>query len=129
LGRGGHHSNKPDVTTDISSVVRYYGAEGTTVNIGPQGDNINPLQILYDEKEMGDDSYQYVLAYDAHKGLLQKFFDIFLKGTTPPQRSRMDKYINEVYRQKGIYRTDPGSWKNADWPTISDLRNFSGGYG
>ncbi len=117
-------SNKPDVTTDISSVVRYYGDEGTIVNIGPQGDNINPLQILYDEKEMGNDSYQYVLAYDAHKGLLQKFFDIFLKGTTPPQRSRLDKYINEVYGQKGIYRTDPGSWKNADWPTISDLREL-----
>ncbi len=117
-------TNKPDVTTDISSVVRYYGKEGTIVNIGPQGDNINPLQILYDEKEMGNDSYQYVLAYDAHKGLLQKFFDIFLKGATPPQRSRLDKYLNEVYQQKGIYRNDPSSWKNADWPTISDLREL-----
>jgi len=117
-------TNKPDVTTDISSVARYYGNDGAVISIGPQGDNINPLQILYDEKEMGNDSYQYVLAYDAHKGLLQKFFDIFLKGTTPPQRSRLDKYINEIYQKKGIYRTDPGSWKNADWPTISDLREL-----
>ena len=115
------------MTTDIAAVARYYGEDGAVINIGPQGQNINPLQILYDESDMKNekgeaDSYQYVLAYDGQKGLMQKFFDVFLKGTSPPQRSRLDKYINEVYQSKGIYRNDPASWKNADWPVIADLR-------
>lgn len=112
-------SNKPDVTTDIGAVVNFYKEQGQIVSIGPQGNNLNPLQILYDEQELNNNSYEYVLAFNAHKGLVQKFFNVFLT-TTPPQRSLLDHYLNEVYQQKGIYRNDPSSWKNADWPVIAD---------
>lgn len=121
-------SNKQDTVTNIGNVSRYYEEKGAVISIGPEGDNIQPLQILYDESEMKTkegkiDSFQYVLAYDNQKGLLQKFFDVFLKGTSPPQRSRLDKYFNEAYNLKGIYRNDPASWKDAEWPTIAgDLR-------
>ncbi len=40
----------------------------------------------------------------------------------------MGSYLNEslmeVYRRKGIYRSDPETWKNKEWPTLLDLRQI-----
>lgn len=37
---------KPDVTTNYRAVAEFYGDNATIIDIGPNGKNINPLQIL-----------------------------------------------------------------------------------
>src|SRR5660398_208031 len=36
--------------------------------------------------------------------------------------STLNESLIQVYRSKGIRRDDPKTWKNANWPTLLDLR-------
>lgn len=117
-------TDKDEVKTDSSAVPKFY--KGAHIRIGPDiGElNVNPLQILFDSKLMKT-NYDYVRAYNNHKGLLQQFFRAwFDDDISPNQRSDLDMYINKVYENAGIYKENPASWKNAAWPIMNDLRDL-----
>jgi hypothetical protein len=115
---------KADVTTNYRNVAEYYGTAASIIDIGPRGKNINPLQILFDETILKDEiDYQH--AFDEHMELLDQFFAVLFEGT---KTINMSNYLNEslmqVYRSKGIRRDDPKTWRNANWPTLIDLRSI-----
>jgi len=115
-------TNKADKGTDYRAVPEYYG--GALIDIGPQGKNINPLQILFDSTYMND-SYDYIRAYNSHKGIVQQFVKIWFNNEiTINQISKLDMYLDKVYENAGIYKDNPASWKNAAWPKLHDLREL-----
>jgi len=115
---------KADITTSYRAVAEYYGDQASIIDIGPRGRNINPLQILYDENIMVD-AQSYQRAFDEHMEILDQFFAILFQDTkSPNQTSYLNESLMEVYRRKGIYRSDPASWKNKEFPTLLDLREI-----
>ncbi len=115
---------KADVTTNYRAVAEYYGDKASIIDIGPRGHNINPLQIFYDENILKD-SLDYSNAFDEHMDILDQFFLILFGDVkTPNQTSYLNESLMEVYRRKGIYRTDPSTWKGKEWPTLLDLRQI-----
>jgi hypothetical protein len=113
---------KADVGTNYRNVAEYYGKAASIIDIGPRGHNINPLQILYDETILGDE-LDYMHAFDEHCELVNKFFEVlFEKTKTPNMSSTLNESLIQVYRSKGIRREYPKTWKNANWPTLLDLR-------
>lgn len=114
---------KADIGTDYRAVADYYGQDACIVDIGPGKSNINPLQILFDSQTMGTSSYAYARAYDRHKGLLIKFFNVWLNKVTDNMESYLDETLNMVYEQAGIYRDQPETWTNT-WPVFRNLRDI-----
>ncbi len=115
---------KADVTTNYRAVAEYYGAQASIIDIGPRGRNINPLQVFYDENVMLD-AMSYQRAFDEHMEILDQFFAVLFQDTkSPNQTSYLNESLMEVYRRKGIYRSDPASWKNKEFPTLLDLREI-----
>lgn len=114
---------KPDATTNYRATAEYYGESASIVDIGPSGKNINPLEIMYDSQTLKYQS-DFIRAFDDHLELLDQFFSVLFEGT---KTINMSSYINETlikcYRQKGIIREDPETWKNKEWPTMLELRN------
>jgi hypothetical protein len=115
---------KADVTTNYRAVAEYYGARASIIDIGPRGRNINPLQVFCDENVMFD-AISCQRAFDEHMEILDQFFAVLFQDTkTPNQTSYLNESLMEVYRRKGIYRSDPESWKNKEFPTLLDLREI-----
>lgn len=116
---------KPDATTNYRAVAEYYGDMASIVDIGPSGKNINPLQIMYDAQALGSNQADYIRVFDDHLELLDQFFSVLFEGT---KTINMSSYINETlikcYRNKGIIREDPETWKDVQWPTLLDLRSI-----
>jgi conjugal transfer ATP-binding protein TraC len=113
---------KADVGTNYRNVAEYYGKAASIIDIGPRGSNINPLQILCDETILKDE-LDYMHAFDEHCELVNKFFEVLFEGTkTINMSSTLNESLIQVYRSKGIRRENPKTWKNADWPTLLDLR-------
>jgi hypothetical protein len=115
---------KSDAGTNYKAVAEYYGHKACIADIGAEGANINPLQILFDSKSMGSSSYAYARAYDRHKDLLNKFFSVWFDSEfSNNMESYLDETLNIVYKQAGIYRDRPETWANA-WPVFMNLRNI-----
>ncbi len=115
---------KADVTTNYRAVAEYYGDQASIIDIGPRGHNINPLQIIFDDNIMVD-TMSYQRAFDEHMEILDQFFGVLFEGTkTPNMTNYLNESLMEVYRKKGIYRTDPESWKKKEFPTLLDLRDI-----
>ncbi len=115
---------KSDVTTNYRAVAEYYGDQASIIDIGPRGHNINPLQVFYDENIMVD-AISYERAFDAHMEILDQFFSVlFSEGKSSNQTSYLNESLMEVYRRKGIYRSDPETWKGKEWPTLLELRTI-----
>ncbi|HWQ96159.1 MAG TPA: ATP-binding protein [Candidatus Methylomirabilis sp.] len=112
---------KADVGTNYRHVAEYYGKAASIIDIGPRGHNINPLQILYDETILQDE-LDYMHAFDEHCELVNQFFKVLFEKTSINTSSTLNESLIQVYRSKGIKREDPKTWKNADWPTLLDLR-------
>ncbi len=114
---------KADVTTNYRAVAAYYGDRASIIDIGPQGKNINPLQIMLDENIMTN-QHAYLRAFDEHMELVDQFFSVLFEGT---KTINMSNYLNEslieCYKRKGIVRENPASWKNTEFPTLLDLRD------
>lgn len=118
---------KDDKGTDYRAVAAFYGQNGAIIDIGPQGNNINPLQILCDPSVPDPEDRAYTQAYDAQKGLIRQFFDVWFKGTmTVNMESYLDECLDRVYESRGIIREQPGTWTSADtaWPVLADLRSL-----
>ena len=114
---------KADIGTDYRAVAAYYGQDACIVDVGPGKSNINPLQILFDSQTMGTSPYAYARAYDRHKGLLIKFFNVWFGNVSINQESYLDETLNIAYEQAGIYRDQPETWTNA-WPVFRNLRDI-----
>jgi len=99
---------KDDDNTSHRALVDYYGPDvATLVDLGPEGQNINPLQIIYDREQLND---------------VIRFLDTWFKETgSPNMAGLMDSALNTVYSKAGIYRDIPSTWHNANWPTMSDF--------
>lgn len=116
---------KADSATNHRAVVDYMGDIAELIDIGPNGNNINPMQILYDRSQMKDDVNEYVHAYNNHKGILTKFFDVWFEDTgTINMANFIDYSLNMVYENAGVYRDIPSTWHDATWPVLSDLIAF-----
>jgi hypothetical protein len=114
---------KADVTTNYRAVAEYYGDNATVIDIGPNGKNINPLQILYDKQVIKTNTWAAKSAYDYQKVLISLFFRIWFDGTMSPNMDNyLDRTLTQVWNSKGIYKENPDTWKNADWPVLNDLR-------
>ncbi|MGB9928818.1 MAG: ATP-binding protein [Methanosarcina sp.] len=115
---------KADTGTDYRAVADYYGEDACIVDIGPNGSNINPLQILFDKQSMGTSPYAYAKAYDRHKDLFIKFCSVWFgsefSGNMEPY---LDETLNTVYEQAGIYRDRPETWNNP-FPVMKNLREL-----
>lgn len=116
---------KADEGTNHRAVVDYYKDDAELIDIGPNGHNINPLQILFDKAQMKGDVNEYIHAYNTHKGILYKFFDVWFEGTGSINMTNfLDYSLNKVYESKGIRRDVPQTWDNANWPVMADLIKF-----
>lgn len=116
---------KADESTNHRAVVDYLGDSAELIDIGPNGHNINPMQILYDRSQMKDDVNEYINAYNNHKGILTKFFNVWFDDTGSINMANFIDYsLNTVYENAGIYRDIPSTWHSAKWPVLSDLIAF-----
>src|SRR5664280_2459411 len=84
---------KADAGTNYKAVAEYYGHKACIADIGAEGANINPLQILFDSQTMGSSSYAYAKAYDRHKDLLNRFFSVWFGSEFS---SNMESYLDET---------------------------------
>ena len=116
---------KADSSTNHRAVVDYLGDTAELIDIGPNGHNINPMQILYDRSQMRDDPNEYVHSYNTHKGILTKFFSVWFEDTGSINMSNFIDYsLNKVYEAAGVYRDIPSTWHEAKWPVLRDLIAF-----
>ena len=121
---------KKDAGTSCESIVSYFNQNqdediATFINIGPGENNINLLQILFDENIITNGSWESTSMYDYQKILISQFFQIWFKDTFSHNMDNyLDKTLTEVWRSKGIFRENPESWIDADWPILSDLRDI-----
>jgi hypothetical protein len=114
---------KADKGTDYKAVAEFYGVKACIADIGAEGANINPLQILLDTQSMGTSPYAYAKAYDRHKDLLNKFFSVWFGSEfSSNMESYLDETLNTVYKQAGIYRDRPETWTNP-FPVFRNLRD------
>ena len=115
---------KADTSTDYRAVADYYGEDACIVDIGPNGSNINPLQILFDSQSMGKSPYAYAKAYDRHKDLFIKFCSVWFGSEfSNDMEPYLDETLNMVYEQAGIHRDRPETWNNP-FPVLKDLRSI-----
>ncbi len=113
---------KADVTTNYRAVAEHYKTKASIIDIGVRGHNINPLQVFYDEN-IQRDNVDFQEVFDEHMGILDQFFAVlFDDEKSSNQTSYLNESLMEVYKSKGISRTNPETWKNAEWPTLKDLR-------
>lgn len=113
---------KADTNTSHMSLVEYLGAAAELIQTGPGGHNINPMQILYDRQQLGEDPEKYIHAFNTHKGTLNMFFEEWFKDTGSPNMANFIDYsLNKCYEKAGIYRNIPSTWHDADWPVLTDL--------
>lgn len=114
---------KDDENTSHRALVDYYGPDvATLIDLGPEGQNINPLQIIYDRDQLNDNIEKYKYAFNIHKEIVIRFLDTWFKETgSPNMTGLMDSALNKVYSKAGIHRDIPSTWHNAKWPLMSDF--------
>ena len=113
---------KADSTTNHRAVVEYLRNIAELIDIGPNGHNINPLQILYDRSQMKEDPNEYINMYNNHKAIVTKFLDVWFEDTGSINMANFIDYsLNKVYEGAGIYRDVPSTWHNAKWPVMKEL--------
>lgn len=119
---------KKDLDTVCESMIEYLNRDkeiATKINIGPGFNNINPLQILYDESLADNGEWESTSMYDYQKILINRFFMTWLgESYSDNMKNYVDKTLNELWNSRGIYRENPKTWKNANWPVFSDLRDL-----
>lgn len=113
-------SPKKETKTDFINVAEELGVNASIVEIGRNSPyNINPLQIMKRGKRR--DKYDF----SNHLSALCRFFNTLTRGSiTWNMDNEIVMTVKDLYAQRGIYKDDPSTWDNADWPTLLDLHNY-----
>jgi hypothetical protein len=113
---------KDDGQTRYLDMANYFSPDSCIINIGPGKDckNINPLQIMHSGK--GITAIEAASIYDRHKTFVYAFFKTWFKtDLSPNMEAYLDKSLNKVYTRFQIFRNDPKSWMNKDFPVMKDI--------
>lgn len=118
---------KPDTMTDFRAAAEYFGEHGGVIDLGESGQPINPLRIIHDEKSMGSSPDDYSRSYLRHIRILKTGFSVYFEQGefSSNIKGYLEDMLNFLYREKGIYRRQPDTWKGA-FPIMSDLWRKSG---
>ena len=113
---------KDDEKTRYKSMAEHFAPDSCILNVGPGGNNINPLQFMHTGE--GITAYEAGLIYDRHKSLVSNFIRMWTKDTVSVN---MDGYLSKalttLYTRAGIMRDDPTTWKNR-FPVMTDLMAY-----
>lgn len=113
---------KDDGQTRYLAMAQYFAPDSCIINVGPGPDckNINPLQIMHSGK--GITAIEAASIYDRHKTFVYAFFKTWFKtDLSPNMEAYLDKSLNKVYGRFQIFRNDPKSWMNKDFPVMKDI--------
>jgi len=111
---------KDDGKTRYLDMANYFSPDSCIINIGPGGKNINPLQILHTGK--GLTALEAAAIYDRQKVFVYNFFKMWFKDAfSPNMEAYLDKSLNRTYKRFNIFRNDPKSWMDKDFPLMKDL--------
>lgn len=108
---------------NFMALANHLGNKAEVICIGEFGDPINLLQIVYDEKSMGNSAAAYSRAYFRHIRVIKQFFATWLDGEdfSAAAKGYLEETLHKVYKQAGIKRKEPKTWKNP-MPLLKDLR-------
>lgn len=131
---------KADEGTDHRNLARAAGKNGIIIDIGAGKDSINPLQIVYTEKNVENSEFAWKEVVHNQVGLVIRFFSVFLEETmSAPMRSYINETLIRLYEGYGIYVDHPSTikeaLKTAKYPHIADLIDMwildrdAGGFG
>ena len=117
---------KADEGTDHRNLARAAGKDGVIIDIGPGMNSINPLQIVYTERNVENTNFAWTEVVHNHIDLVTRFFSVFLEETmSAPMRSYINETLIRLYENHGIYVDHPETLKealrNAKYPHLSDL--------
>lgn len=114
---------KADPGTNHRAMVNFYGQDmATLIDIGSQGHNINPLQIIYDKDALKDNVHEYIHAFNTHKEIVIRFLNVWFADTgSVNMDARLDNALSKLYQDAGIIRDMPSTWHHATWPVMADL--------
>jgi hypothetical protein len=108
----------PKYEASLVNVAKAYGQDRATyIKIGPSSEyNINPLQII----QYGETN-EYT--YANHVRVLLLTLNTLFKGSeeSRDKDGQIVQSLEELYISRGIYPDDPNTWKDADWPLLTDL--------
>ncbi len=111
---------KDDGKTRYLDMANYFSRDSCIINVGPGGKNINSLQILHTGK--GLTALEAAAIYDRQKVFVYNFFKMWFKDAfSPNMEAYLDKSLNRTYKCFDIFRNDPKSWMNKDFPLMKDL--------
>lgn len=111
---------KDDGKTRYLDMAKYFEPDSCVVNIGPNGKNINPLQILHTGE--GLTAIEAAAIYDRQKVFVYNFFKMWYgDNMSPNMESYLDKSLNKVYKRCKISRTDSSTWIPSNFPVLNDL--------
>lgn len=118
---------KPDTMTDFRAAAEYFREHGCVIDLGESGQPMNPLRIIHDEKSMGSSPDAYSKSYLRHIRILKTGFSVYFeKGEFSSNiKGYTEDTLNWLYKDKGIERRKPETWKGA-FPIMSDLWRKSG---
>ena len=117
---------KKDEKTNHRNVAIEAGDDGIIIDVGPEDQSINPLQIVYDEDNVKDTPFGWASVVHEHINTVVQFFSVFLEeGMSSPKRSYINRTLIELYEQYGIYIDRPETLKKSlrdtKYPLMEDL--------
>ena len=117
---------KHDEGTNHRYLARQAGDDGTVIDIGPSKHTINPLRIVYNEKNVEDTPFEWASVVHRHISLITRFFAVFLEdGMSSAKRSYINESVIRLYEQFGIHIDRPETLKEAlrtvEYPHMADL--------
>lgn len=109
---------------NFMALAKHLGDKAEVICIGEFGDPINILQIVYDEKSMGNSKEAYSKAYFRHIRVIKQFFATWLDGEdfSAAAKGYLEDTLHKVYKLAGIKRKEPKTWKENPMPLLKQLR-------
>jgi hypothetical protein len=117
---------KHDEGTNHRYLALQAGDDGTVIDIGPGKHAINPLRIVYNEKNVEDTPFEWASVVHRHVSLITRFFAVFLEdGMSSAKRSYINESVIRLYEHYGIHVDRPEALKEAlrtvKYPHMTDL--------
>jgi hypothetical protein len=117
---------KHDEGTNHRHLALQAGDDGVVIDIGPGKQMMNPLQIVYNAKNIKDTPFEWAAVVHRHVSLLTRFFAVFLEeGMSAPKRSYINESVIRLYAEYGIHVDRPETLKESlqtvKYPLMEDL--------